>query len=125
MKRIVLTLLAASALAVSALAAAPLAAVTAATIDGPKTNLDRIAPHDEHLYEETFLGGEMAQVRVKGYGRTALLVEIYDSEGYLVASDTDADGEALLTWYPTWTETHTIVVTNLWGTWQSYFISCN
>jgi hypothetical protein len=62
---------------------------------------------------------------VKGYGRTALLVEIYDVRGNLVAIGNDADGEALLTWYPDWTGPHTIVVTNLWGTWQTYFISCN
>ena len=119
MKRILLIV------SVVALFAVPLLVASAGTLTGPGTQMDRIAPHAEHYYTETFIGDEMAQVRVKGYGRTALLVEIYDAGGYLVASDTDADGEALLTWYPAWTETHTIVVTNLWPSWQSYFISCN
>jgi hypothetical protein len=112
-------------LSVVALLAVPMLMASAGTIDGPATQMDRIGPYAEHLYDETFIGGEMAQVRVKGYGRTALLVEIFDSSGRLVAVSTDIDGEALLTWYPDWTETHTIVVTNLWGNWQTYFISCN
>jgi hypothetical protein len=119
MKRILLIV------SVVALIAIPLLVASAGTIAGPGTKTDRIAPHASHSFDETFIGGEMAQIRVKGYGRTALLVEIYDSDGYLVARGTDATGQCLLTWYPTWTEDHTIVVTNLWPNWQTYFISCN
>jgi hypothetical protein len=119
MNRFVLSLTAATLLVV------PLLVASAGTIVGPGTQTNRIAPRDEHRYGEIFIGGEMAQVRVKGYGRSALLVEVFDANGNRVAATTDAGGEALLTWYPHRTEQHTIVVTNVWPNWQTYFISCN
>lgn len=119
MNRLVLSLTAVALLAV------PLLVASGGTIVGPGKQTNRIAPRDEHHYDDIFIGGEMAQVRVKGYGRSALLVEVFDAYGHRVAATTDAGGEALLTWYPPRTERHTIVVTNVWPTWQTYFISCN
>ena len=77
------------------------------------------------VYRVQFRGGEAAMVSVSGDGDTDLDLYIYDSEGNLVASDTDDLDECLCIWYPKYTETYKICIKNYGVVYNQYTIYVN
>lgn len=77
------------------------------------------------VYRVQFRGGEAAMVSVSGDGDTDLDLYIYDSEGNLVASDTDDLDECLCIWYPKYTETYKICIKNYGEVYNQYTIYVN
>ena len=84
-----------------------------------------VAANDYNAYWITFAGGEYGQVRVHSYGSTFLIVGVYDNDGNLLAADTDRSGDAVVTFYCTYTGPYRIVVLNKAPFANSFYISTN
>jgi hypothetical protein len=94
--------------------------------NGPTGQVDKIAPESVVTYRVSFLGGEWAQVRVHGYGRTVLNLAVYNADGELVAKENDREGnDCLVSWLPAGNEVYTIRVINRATVSNTYWISAN
>ena len=94
--------------------------------DGGLSKMDSVNPDSYDTYRVVFYGGEFAQVRVHGYGRTVLALAVYDSAGNLVVVDNDRDGsDCLVTWVPPYNQTYTIRVINPASISNTYWVSTN
>ena len=69
-------------------------------VGGPGVVSERVEARSIDFYNITFEGGELAQVLVDGDGDTDLDLYVFDSEGNLVASDTDLTDVCLGSWLP-------------------------
>jgi hypothetical protein len=90
-----------------------------------KPTTTTVAANDFNAYWITFAGGEYGQVRVHSYGSTFLYVGVYDNDGNLLAADTDRSGDAVLTFYCTYTGAYRIVVLNKAPIANPFYIATN
>jgi len=72
------------------------------------------------VWEFRFYGDEAAAVVVRGDGTTDLDLYVYDENGNLIASDTDASDYCIASWTPKWTGRFTIKIVNLGYVWNEY-----
>jgi hypothetical protein len=63
-------------------------------------------------YQLNFSSGESVHVAVRSDGRTFVRVEAFDCDGCLLATATDQERDALLTFRANYTGLYQIVVTN-------------
>lgn len=84
-----------------------------------------VAAQGTDIYKIRFRGGEQAIVIVSGDGDTDLDVFVYDSNGNLVASDTDNTDDCVCVWTPRYTGTFTIKVKNYGRVYNRYVIAVN
>lgn len=100
----------------------------AGAYNGPNHNSDKVDKVDTNstdVYRVAFVAGRPACVAVKGDGDTNLDLLVYDENGNLVASDTDASDACLVRWTPKWTGTFVIKVVNLGGVYNCYDLATN
>jgi hypothetical protein len=98
---------------------------SARSVTGPQVATNWIEGRSADTFGLTFVGNDIAQVRLRGYGVTVLEVTVYDQAGNVLARGDDYNGECLLTWLPRRTERVTIEVVNASSSSQQYFISSN
>lgn len=72
-----------------------------------------------------FRGGESAAVAIVGDGSTNLDLYIYDSYGNLVAWDEGWSDRCSASWYPTYSDTFTIMVVNRGLFYNDYGLGTN
>ncbi|MBR5068138.1 MAG: PPC domain-containing protein [Bacteroidales bacterium] len=92
---------------------------------GAKYSNDCVRAHDTDVYTVTFRGGELAIVAVIGDGDTDLDLYIYDSNGNLVASDSDYTDDCVCTWTPRWTGSFKIKIRNRGSISNCYLLRTN
>lgn len=88
-------------------------------------HVDRVNAHSTDTYNIRFFGGEEAIVVVSGDGDTDLDLEIYDSNGNLVASDMDYTDDCVCVWTPRWTGNFTIKIINRGNVYNKYRMAIN
>lgn len=88
-------------------------------------HVDRVKAHSTDVYNVRFYGGETAVVVVSGDGDTDLDLYIYNSNGRLVASDTDYTDDCVCSWVPSYTSTYTIKIVNRGPVYNQYRMAIN
>jgi hypothetical protein len=89
--------------------------------DGPGTFNGRVSARGTASWNlGNFVGGEAAEVRVRGDGDTDLDCYIYDQNGNLIDSDTDTTDYCILRWTPQWTGPFALRIRNLGSVWNAY-----
>ncbi len=73
----------------------------------------------------TFVSGRLAEILVSGDGDTDLDLYVYDSNGNLIASDSDYTDDCYVSWIPAWTGKYTVKVVNRGGVYNRYVIATN
>ena len=98
---------------------------TAGAYNGPKRCADRVDANSADYYRIAFVAGKPACVVVKGDGDTDLDLQVFDENGNLVASDTDATDACLVSWTPKWTGNFTVKVINHGCVYSRYVLATN
>lgn len=81
-------------------------------VNGPKYTVDVVGPGRTDNYSVSFVQGYLAEVGLSGDGDTDLDLYVYDSNGNLIAADTDYTDDCYVNWVPRWTGRYTIKVVN-------------
>ena len=81
-------------------------------VNGPKYTVDVLGPNRYTTYNVSFVAGYIAEVALSGDGDTDLDLYVYDTNGNLIASDTDYTDDCYVNWVPAWTGRYVIKVVN-------------
>lgn len=81
-------------------------------VNGPKYTVDVVGPGRSDNFNVSFVAGYIAEVALSGDGDTDLDLYVYDSNGNLIASDTDYTDDCYVNWVPAWTGRYIIKVVN-------------
>ena len=76
-------------------------------------------------YTASFIANELAEVLVSGDGDTDLDLYVYDSNGNLIAKDTDYSDDCYVRWVPAWTGRYTIRIVNRGPVYNRFVILTN
>ncbi len=101
------------------------AGATRGAVGNYDVTTETVAARGTDVYNIRFRGGETAVVIVSGDGDTDLDLFVYDSNGNLVASDTDNTDDCVCAWTPRYTGTFTIKVKNYGNVYNRYRIGVN
>lgn len=85
----------------------------------------RVEAFSTVVYQERFVGGEVAAISLRGDGDTDLDLYVYDENGNLVAHSAGYSDRESVAWMPRWTGTFRIEVRNLGGVWNRFTIGTN
>ena len=94
-------------------------------VGGPKRHVDYVNGHSYDTYSCSFVKGRLAEVGLSGDGDTDLDLYVYDSNGNLIASDTDYSDDCYVRWVPKWTGRYTIKIVNRGPVYNQYIILTN
>ena len=81
-------------------------------VNGPRYTVEIVGPGCADNFSVSFVKGSLAEVGLSGDGDTDLDLYVYDSNGHLIASDTDYTDDCYVSWVPAWTGRYTIKVVN-------------
>lgn len=98
---------------------------TRGAVGGPKYGEGRVYGKDYTDYTAKFWANELAEVIVIGDGDNDLDLYVYDSNGNLIASDTDYTDQCVCRWVPSWTGAFTIRIINRGAIYSNYAIATN
>lgn len=98
---------------------------TRGAVGGPKYGEGRVFGKDYVDYQVKFWASELAEVIVVGDGDNDLDLYIYDSNGNLIASDTDYTDQCVCRWVPAWTGAFKIRIVNRGAIYSDYAIATN
>lgn len=98
---------------------------TRGAVGGPKYGEGRVYGKDYTDYTAKFWANELAEVIVIGDGDNDLDLYVYDSNGNLIASDTDYTDQCVCRWVPSWTGAFTIRIVNRGAIYSNYAIATN
>ena len=94
-------------------------------VGGPKRHVDYVNGRSYDTYSCSFVEGRLAEVGLSGDGDTDLDLYVYDSNGNLIASDTDYSDDCYVRWVPKWTGRYTIKIVNRGPVYNKYIILTN
>jgi hypothetical protein len=94
-------------------------------VGGAITHYDSVNAHTNDWYTIWFRAGELAEVAVNGDGDTDLDLYVYDENGHLIVSDTDATDQCYVRWTPAWTGQFRIKIANLGSVYNNYVLRTN
>jgi hypothetical protein len=98
-------------------------ALHACPVGGMKYDVHRVDAFSTDVFHVVFYGGEDAVVVVDGDGDTDLDLYVYDENGHLIGSDTDATDYCVVRFHPRWTGPFRIEVRNLGSVYNVYDIT--
>jgi len=98
---------------------------TRGAVGGPCKDYAAVNAYSSYTWTCSFVASSLAEVAVLGDGDTDLDLYIYDSNGNLIASDTDYSDECYVSWVPKWTGKFYIKVVNRGGVYNRYVILTN
>ena len=81
-------------------------------INGPSRDYSAVNGNSYMDYTASFVANELAEILVSGDGDTDLDLYVYDSNGNLIAKDTDYSDDCYVRWIPAWTGRYTIRIVN-------------
>ena len=94
-------------------------------VNGPSRHYDSVNGNSTDTYQVNFIANYLAEVAVSGDGDTDLDLYVYDSNGNLIASDTDYSDDCYVCWVPAWTGRFVIKVVNRGPVYNRYVIMTN
>lgn len=94
-------------------------------INGPSRDYSSVNGKSYVNYTASFVANELAEVLVSGDGDTDLDLYVYDSNGNLIASDTDYSDDCYVRWVPAWTGRYTIRIVNRGPLYNRFVILTN
>lgn len=94
-------------------------------INGPSRDYSSVNGRSYVDYTANFVAKELAEVLVSGDGDTDLDLYVYDSNGNLIASDTDYSDDCYVRWVPAWTGRYTIRIVNRGPVFNRFVILTN
>lgn len=98
---------------------------TLGSTQGAISHTDTVVAGHADLYTITFRAGEIARVGVVGDGSTDLDLYVYDENGNLIASDTDATDRCLVEFTPKWTGAFRVRIVNNGMVYNQYVLLTN
>lgn len=94
-------------------------------INGPSRDYAAVNGNSRLDYTASFVANQLAEVLVSGDGDTDLDLYVYDSNGNLIASDTDYSDDCYVRWVPAWTGRYTIRIVNRGPVYNRFVILTN
>ena len=94
-------------------------------INGPSRDLAAVNANSYLDYTASFAKGQLAEVLLSGDGDTDLDLYVYDSNGNLIAKDTDYSDDCYVRWVPAWTGRFTIRIVNRGPVYNRFIILTN
>jgi len=98
---------------------------TRGAVGGPCRDYAAVNAYSVYTWTCSFIKGRLAEVAVSGDGDTDLDLYVYDSNGNLIASDTDYSDDCYVRWVPRWTGRYYIKIVNRGGVYNRYIILTN
>lgn len=94
-------------------------------VNGPKYTKDAVNGNSTDSYSISFVANYLAEVALCGDGDTDLDLYVYDSNGNLIAADTDYTDECYVSWIPRWTGRFTVKIVNRGPIYNCYVLVTN
>ena len=94
-------------------------------INGPSRDYSAVNGNSYTDYTASFVANQLAEILVSGDGDTDLDLYVYDSNGNLIASDTDYSDDCYVRWVPKWTGRYTIRIVNRGPVYNRFVILTN
>ena len=94
-------------------------------INGPSRDYAAVNGKSHMDYTASFVANQLAEVLVSGDGDTDLDLYVYDSNGNLIASDTDYSDDCYVRWVPAWTGRYTVRIVNRGPVYNRFVILTN
>ena len=94
-------------------------------INGPSRDYYAVNGNSYLDYTASFVANQLAEVLLSGDGDTDLDLYVYDSNGNLIASDTDYSDDCYVRWVPKWTGRYTIRIVNRGPVYNRFVILTN
>ena len=94
-------------------------------INGPSRDYYAVNGNSYIDYTASFVANQLAEVLVSGDGDTDLDLYVYDSNGNLIARDTDYSDDCYVRWIPAWTGRYTIRIVNRGPIYNRFVILTN
>lgn len=94
-------------------------------INGPSRDYYAVNGNSYLDYTASFVANQLAEVLLSGDGDTDLDLYVYDSNGNLIASDTDYSDDCYVRWVPAWTGRYTIRIVNRGPIYNRFVILTN
>ena len=94
-------------------------------VNGPSKHYDSVNGNSTDTYHISFIADYLAEILVSGDGDTDLDLYVYDSNGNLIASDTDYSDDCYVCWVPAWTGKFIVKIVNRGPLYNRYVIMTN
>lgn len=94
-------------------------------VNGPSRHYDSVNGRSTDTYQISFVGNYLAEIGVSGDGDTDLDLYVYDSNGNLIAKDTDYSDDCYVSWVPKWTGRFIVKVVNRGPLYNRYVLLTN
>ena len=94
-------------------------------VNGPSKTYETVRAGDTDTYRISFVAGYLAEILVSGDGDTDLDLYVYDSNGNLIASDTDYTDDCYVRWVPRWTGSFIVKIVNRGRVYNRYVMLTN
>lgn len=94
-------------------------------INGPSRDYYAVNGNSYLDYTASFVANQLAEILLSGDGDTDLDLYVYDSNGNLIASDTDYSDDCYVRWVPKWTGRYTIRIVNRGPVYNRFVILTN
>lgn len=94
-------------------------------VNGPSRHYDTVKGNCTDTYQVSFIANYLAEIAISGDGDTDLDLYVYDSNGNLIASDTDYSDDCYVSWVPKWTGRFVVKVVNRGPVYNRYVILTN
>ena len=98
---------------------------TRGAVGGPCKEYAAVNAYSTYTWTCSFIANRLAEIVVSGDGDTDLDLYVYDSNGNLIASDTDYSDDCYVSWVPRWTGKFYIKIANRGGVYNRYAILTN
>lgn len=95
------------------------------SVNGPSRHYDTVNGNSTDNYHINFAANYLAEIAVSGDGDTDLDLYVYDSNGNLIASDTDYSDDCYVSWVPAWTGRFIVKVVNRGPVYNRYVLLTN
>ena len=94
-------------------------------VNGPSRTCDTVRAGDTDTYRISFVADYLAEILVSRDGDTDLDLYVYDSNGNLIASDTDYTDDCYVSWVPRWTGSFIVQIVNRGRVYNRYVMLTN